>query len=76
MAEPGIIAFSTLLLVCAWPARRTARWILPVAALAWLAVGSQIAWGHTRFLQAHVPLGVALFGAHVAMALLSDRVGR
>jgi hypothetical protein len=76
VAEPLIIGFSTLLLIVAWPARKSARWQFPVALVAWLAVGSQIAWGHTRFLQAHVPLGVALFGAHVAMALLSDRVGR
>jgi hypothetical protein len=42
-----------------------------VGVAAFLATGAQIALGQSRGLVLHIPLGVALFGAGIALAALS-----
>ena len=47
-----------------------ARWPIVVSAVIFFAVGNQISLGYDRDLSVHVPLGVAVFGAQTATALL------
>ena len=49
---------------------RRRRWILPAAAIGFLLLGTQIGTGFTDRVIVHVPLGVALFGIYLVMALL------
>lgn len=49
---------------------RQRRWILPVSVIGFLLLGAQIGTGFTDRVIVHVPLGVALFGMYLVMALL------
>ena len=46
------------------------RWILPASVIGFLLLGAQIGTGFTDRVVVHVPLGVALFGMYLVMALL------
>lgn len=49
--------------------RRGRLWVLPVAAVLFVAVGLQIGLGYSRALAVHVPLGVAIVAASVLLAV-------
>ena len=57
-------------LVTAAAAHRANRWVLGGATAGLLGLGLQMGMGYSRFLNIHVPLGIALFGLHLSMALL------
>jgi hypothetical protein len=44
-------------------------WALPAAIAGFLGIGAQIGMGFADQLQVHLPLGVALFGLYLAMAV-------
>lgn len=46
-------------------------WPLPALVLLWFVEGIQIGMGHTRNLAVHIPLGVAIVGIAVALAVWS-----
>jgi membrane protein YdbS with pleckstrin-like domain len=71
VAMPTLAVLSIAVAVFAIRAARAKRWVLGVAVLAFLGVNLQIAMGYARFLQIHVPLGIALFGTYLSMALLA-----
>lgn len=49
---------------------RRLGWPLPVSIVGFLGIGMQIGMGFTDQLQIHLPLGIALFGTYLAMAIL------
>ena len=63
-----ILALVTIV-TAAFGARRLV-WPLPVAIVGFLGIGMQIGMGFADQLGIHLPLGIALFGAYMAMALL------
>ncbi len=63
-----ILALVTIV-TAAFGARRLV-WPLPVAIVGFLGIGMQIGMGFADQLGIHLPLGIALFGAYLAMALL------
>lgn len=75
-----LIGFTTLAQVLAAALLALAggpRWPLVVSLVAFVLTGNQIGWGRERALDAHVPVGVALLGAHTALAVaLSTRCRR
>ena len=64
----SLLALATIV-TAAFGARRLS-WPLPVAIAGFFGIGMQIGMGFTNMLQIHLPLGVTLFGAYLAMALL------
>lgn len=53
---------------------RRNRWALPVSVLAFLGLWAQIQMGFLDQLSVHLPLGIALFGTYLTLALaLRDR---
>lgn len=56
--------------VTAAAAHRSNRWVLAAATAGFFALGIQSGMGYARFLNIHVPLGIALFGLYLTMALL------
>lgn len=56
--------------VTAVGAARRNRWVLPVSILGLLALGAQIGMGFQDRLNLHLPLGIALFGTYLAIALV------
>jgi hypothetical protein len=60
-----VLIVSTVLYVI----RRGSLWVLPAAVVLFLATGLQIGMGYSRVLQIHVPLGVALTAAAVALVV-------
>jgi hypothetical protein len=56
--------------VTAAVAARRNRWVLPTSILALLALGTQIGMGFQDRLNVHLPLGIALFGVYLTMALV------
>lgn len=46
-------------------------WPVPALALLWLAEGMQLGMGYSRNLAVHIPLGVAIVGIAVALAVWS-----
>lgn len=67
-----LLALATI--VTAAIATRRNRWVLGASILGFLAIGTQIGMGYQSRLNVHLPLGIALFGLYLAMALiLRDR---
>jgi hypothetical protein len=60
----GLVAVTLLYVL-----RRGRLWVLPVAALMFVATGLQIGLGYSRALQVHVPLGVAIVTAAALLAV-------
>lgn len=56
--------------VTAVGAVRRNRWILPISILGLFALGAQIGMGFQDRLNVHLPLGIALFGMYLAIALV------
>lgn len=56
--------------VTAAGAVRRNRWILPVSTLGLVALGTQIGMGFQDRLNVHLPLGIALFGVYLTIALV------
>lgn len=70
--EMGTIVLSLLGLVTAVVAAvafRRNRWAFPVAALAFFGLWAQISLGFLDRLGIHLPLGIALFGAYLTLAI-------
>lgn len=61
---------SIAIIVAAAFAARHLRWPLIASIVGFLAVGLQTGMGFERQLQIHLPLGLAIFGAYLTMALL------
>ncbi len=57
-------------IVTAAAAHRANRWVVPAAVVGFLGLGLQSGMGYGRVLNIHVPLGIALFGLYLSMALL------
>lgn len=55
--------------IVGWRAGRSPGWVAGVAAGLWIALEVQIASGESGLLWLHVPLGMAIFGATVAIVL-------
>lgn len=67
------IGFTTLAQLAAatlWAVTGGARWPVAVTAALFVLTGNQIGWGTDRALDAHVPVGVGLLGAHTALAVV------
>lgn len=63
--------------VTAAVAVRRNRWALPVSSVGLLGLGVQIVMGFEGRLSVHVPLGIALFGVYLTMALvLRDKTSK
>lgn len=56
--------------VAAAGAVRRNRWILPISILGLFALGAQIGMGFQDRLNVHLPLGIALFGVYLTIALV------
>lgn len=65
-----VLMFLSVVLVAAGAVVfRQRRWILPASVVGFLLLGTQIGTGFTDRVVVHVPLGVALFGIYLVMAL-------
>ena len=67
-----VLAFGALGLIgvaIAYVVARGRVWVLGAAVLLLVAVGAQMAFGYTRALQFHIPLGVAIVTASVLLAI-------
>lgn len=71
VAMPVLATLSLVVVVFAIRAAKAKRWVAGAATLAWVGVMMQIGFGYVRFLHFHVPLGIALFGAYLSIALLA-----
>jgi hypothetical protein len=70
-AVAGILATVELALIgvaVAYVVVRGRVWVLPASVLMLVAVGAQMTAGYTRALEFHIPLGVAIVTAAVALA--------
>ena len=75
--ELGTVVLSLLGLITAIVsavAFRRNRWALPVAVLAFFGIWAQISLGFLDRLGIHLPLGIALFGTYLVLAIcMRDR---
>ncbi|HEX2155058.1 MAG TPA: hypothetical protein VHL52_13920 [Acidimicrobiia bacterium] len=62
-----LLALTTI--VTAAVATRRNRWVLAGSIFGFLGIGTQIGMGYQSRLDVHVPLGIALFGLYLVMAL-------
>ncbi|WP_237774694.1 hypothetical protein [Actinosynnema sp. ALI-1.44] len=67
----SIVGLAAMVWVAAALVLRAPRRMVLVGLGAFLATGAQIGLGHARGLQLHIPLGVLLFGAAVALTTMS-----
>ena len=65
-----LMVLSVVLIGAAAVLFRQHRWILPASVIGFILLGTQIGTGFTDRVVVHVPLGVALFGIYLVMALL------
>jgi hypothetical protein len=68
----NVLAFTELVLIgvaIAYVVARGRVWVLLAAVALLVAVGAQMAFGYTRALQFHIPLGVAIVTAGVLLAI-------
>ena len=65
-----LMFLSVLLVGVAVAVFRQRRWVLPASVIGFLLLGTQIGTGFTDRVAVHVPLGVALFGVYLVMALM------
>lgn len=71
-----VTMFGLILVGLAFVARRTIRFVLPLAVLGLGAVVAQIGTGFTDLTTIHIPLGIAIFGMYVATALAPARTAQ
>lgn len=64
-----LMFFSVVLVGAAVVVFRRQRWVLPTSVVGFLLLGTQIGTGFSGRVVVHVPLGVALFGVYLVMAL-------
>lgn len=70
-----LVAFVQVpLAVLAWRPGRLAAWPIAVSAVLVVAETAQVALGYTGVLAVHVPLGVAIVGTAVTLAVWAARV--
>lgn len=61
---------SVIVIAASFLTARHRRWMVPASVVGFLGIGTQIGTGFGDTLLVHVPLGVALFGLYLAMAIL------
>lgn len=66
LAGLDLLVFASAL---AYALRGGRLWPIPVAVLQFVAAGLQIGLGHSRALQAHLPLGVAMVAVALVLAI-------